>query len=113
MKRKFLAVLTVVGVLGVSGAAFADININIGVDAQKYRPIAKVQTNKQLPPEHPKMSRDMRGNDQNRPPEPPDGKMKRPPMSGDKKFDNMKRPPDMPPHSGDRRPQPPIKKGSK
>ena len=103
MKRKVLAGLIFSGVLGISGSAFADININVNVDAPKFRPIAKVQTNQQ------------------RPPEPPDGKMKRPPMSGDKRFDDNKRPPKprsddrRPPEfrSDDKRPQPPMKKGSK
>ncbi len=121
MKRKILAGLVFAGVLGISGAAFADLNVNINVGEQKYRPIAKAQTNNKRPPEPPKMSKDIRGNDQNRPPEPPDGKMKRPPMSGDKKFDDNKRPPKprsddrRPPEfrSDDRRPQSPIKKGSK
>ncbi len=100
MKRKFLAVLTVAGVLGVSGAAFAGVNIKIDVDGVKFRPIAQAKTQPQRPPEPPQefqkgqrppMSRDMKG----RPPEPPkDGK--RPPMSGDK------RPPK--PRSDDRRP---------
>ena len=101
MKRKVLAVLTVAGVLGVTGAAFADLNIKIDVDAVKFRPIAQAKTQPQRPPEPPKdefkgqrppMSRDMRGN----PPEPPKGD-KRPPMSGDRQ-------PPPKPRSGDRRP---------
>lgn len=80
MKHKVLAVLTVAGILGVSGTAFADININIGVDKVKFRPVAKTQ--KQLPPE------------------PPEGfNGKRPPMSGDRQPPPPKpRSGDMPPH---------------
>ena len=110
MKRKVLAFLTVAGVLGVSSAALADINIKIGVDAVKFRPIAQEKSqmqkppaprnlpNGQRPPEPPKgekMSRDIKG----RPPEPPkDGK--RPPMSGDRRpprpRSDDRRPPEMP-----------------
>ncbi|MBR1486519.1 MAG: hypothetical protein IJ597_04615 [Synergistaceae bacterium] len=111
MKRKVLTILTIAGVLGVTSAAFADLNIKIDFSKPKFRPIAKTQTqeppeprnlpNGQRPPEpprefrsgdkHPPMSRDIKG----RPPEPPKDD-KRPPMSGDK------RPPR--PRSDDRRP---------
>jgi len=98
MKNKVLAVLTFAGVLGVTGAALADVNINVDIEGTKFRPIAKTQT--QRPPEPPEgfngkrppMSRDING----RPPMPPkDGK--RPPMSGDRQ-------PPPKPRSDDRRP---------
>ena len=102
MKRKVLAVLTAAGVLGVTGAAFADLNINVNIDETKFRPIAQANTqrpeppqkiNGQRPPEPPAMnSRDMKG----RPPEPPKNG-KRPPMSGDRQ-------PPPKPRSGDRMP---------
>ena len=105
MKRKVLTVLTLAGVLGVTSAAFADLNIKIDVDSVKFKPIAKSQTqeppeprnlpNGQRPSEPP---REFRSGDK-RPPEPPKGD-KRPPMSGDRRPD--KRPPR--PGSDDRRP---------
>ena len=102
--QKVLGSFVLVGALGISGAAFADININVDFGTKKYEPVAKVQTKKQRPEmpkdfdgkKPPMISRDMKGN----PPEPPDGK--RPPMSGDKKFDGKKMPPR--PNSDDRRP---------
>lgn len=93
MKHKVIAGLVVAGVLGISGAAFANVNVNVNIDIPDTR-IAKTQTQKQRPPENfqkgqrPPMSHD-------RPAMPPDGR--HPKMSGDKR-------PPMPPRSGDRRP---------
>ena len=91
MKRKILGSLVLIGAMGISGTAFADVNINIGLEQVKFRPIAKVQnqdTNQrpELPKDfdgkrQPMMSRDIN----HRPPEMPEGK--RPPMSGDKRPD--------------------------
>ena len=110
MKQKFLAVLTVVGVLGVSSAAFADFNVNVDIDNTEYRPIAKTQNQSQRPPEPrnlpngerppapPTMSRDIKG----QPPMPPKGDKngKQPPMSGDRRpprpRSDDRRPPEMP-----------------
>ena len=86
--KKVLAVLTAAGVLGMTGAAFADVNINVDFG----KTVAQTKTERQRPPEPPRdenfrsMSRDMRGN----PPEmPKDGK--RPPMSGDRRPPEMRK----------------------
>ena len=94
MKRKVLAVLTVAGVLGVTSAALADININVDLDSVEFRPVAKTRT--QEPPEPRNLPNGQR------PPEPPEFRSgdKRPPMSGDRRPN--KRPPK--PRSDDRRP---------
>lgn len=103
MKKKVLAGIVIAGVLGVSGAALADVkessfldglNITINIDRSE-RNVASLPP-KKMPPDFqqgrrpiPPMSRD-----KNRPPEPPRGD-RRPPMSRDRR---------MPPRSGDRMP---------
>lgn len=100
MKKKLLTGLIFAGVLSVSGAAFADLNVNVIFDSPRY--VSAITTQKPTPPDFqkgkrpempPKMSRDF--NSKTKPPKMSDGK--RPPMSMDKKM-----PPK--PHSGDRRP---------
>lgn len=95
--RKVLAGLVVIGVLGVSGAAFANCDFQLEIGSQRLEMVAKSQ-NKELRGQPPAMpSGDKRPpmmSGDRRPPEPPDGK--KPPMSGDKK-------PPMPP-KGDKKP---------
>lgn len=102
MKRKVLAGLVVAGVLGISGAAFASVNINVDIDTLP-KVAAKTKSRRELPEfkhgERPKMPRhsfDRR---------PPEFDGSRPPMSRDNR---------MPPHhkgahSGDKRPPKPRK----
>ena len=62
MKYKTLAVLAAAGVLGISGAAFAGVNVNINIDDMP-KLAAKTQSKPQLPPKMenmPPMSRDNR-----------------------------------------------------
>ncbi len=97
MKHKVIAGLIFAGVLGISGTALADMNVNVNIEMPDTR-IAKTQTQKQRPSQPPanfqKGQRPPMSGDK-RPPMPPDGK--HPKMSGEKR-------PPMPPRSGDRRP---------
>ena len=105
MKYRTLAVLAVVGALGISGTAFAGTN-NVKVDELHKVAAAKTQTQKLPPkfeqgkrPEMPPMrSRDLKGT--KRPPEPPKGmsRDRKPPM----KDNRMPPPPSA--HSRDKRP---------
>ena len=91
MKRKVLAGLVAAGVLGITGAAFADVCINVDIDT-----LPKYAANTESKPQPPEFK------EGERPPMPPkDGKSfdKKPP-----KFDGKK-----PPMSGDRRMPPPPK----
>ena len=107
MKYRTLAVLAVVGALGISGTAFAGTN-NVKVDELHKVATGKTQTQKLPPkfeqgkrPEMPPMrSRDLKGT--KRPPEPPKGmsRDKKPPM---KDKDNRMPPPPSA-HSRDKRP---------
>ena len=105
--KKVLAVLTAAGVLGMTGAAFADVNINVDFG----KTVAQTKTERQRPPEPPKdfrggpASRDMRGM-KGRPPEPPRDENFRP-MSRDMRGNPPEMPKDgkrPPMHSGDKRP---------
>ena len=112
MKYRTLAVLAFAGALGFSGAAFAEVNININIDTVPRIIAAKPQPQKLPPkvaqPKRPEMpqvkSRDMR--DMKRPPEPPKvSRDKKPPMKDKKppmKDNRMPQPPK--PHSRDKRP---------
>ena len=98
MKRKVLAGLVAAGVLGISGAAFADYDFKIDLGSQKFETVASTQQTQKMrgnPPAMPSGDKrpPMMSGDR-RPPEPPDGKHA--PMSGDK------RPPK--PRSGDKKP---------
>ena len=77
MKYKTLAVLAAAGVLGISGAAFAGVNVSINVEGLP-KLAAKTQSKPQLPPKMEKM----------------------PPMSRDNRM-----PPPPGAHSRDKRPQ--------
>ena len=104
MKRKVLAGLVVVGVLGISGAAFAGTTPTVKaavpqtVAAKKQPPQFEQGQRPKMPPA---MSRDNRmpppPGAHSRDKRPPEFNGKRPPMSMDKR-------PPMPPRSGDRRP---------
>ena len=98
MKRKVLAGLVLAGVIGISGAASAEVSVKININVNDRKIAVDTQQQKPRPPEPPEnisgrrppMSRDIRNDDrQNR--------------HGRHEISRDKRPP-MPPRSGDKRP---------
>ena len=114
MKSKVLAGLALAGVIGIAGAASANVTAAIKIDD-----MPRFANRPQAQQIHPKLAKN------SRPPMPPEFNGKQPPMSRDNRMPpppgahspdkrppemNGKRPP-MPPRSGDRKP--PEFKGQK